>query len=608
MLRRAPQPDPRREGSGGTAPSAVTIDAILSSPDVVALRISAREALDALRRVSRMPAGGIGLAFHEGGERELIPEGADTTVRGVVEVFAARTSPTAVAVRIDRLVSADAYPVEVRLQVRVRVGSDPGDLTSLRERLSDAGGVVRREAIAAEFAGSMKTALADVAASMPMSELATDAGRRRMTETAQRELERAAFLCGLIVDVSPEPEVYSEAYDRACRAAEHAEQRRRQHEADAALRDARRAEHAREIEQYASLLSKLDRMTTEHPEARRADLIRRFAEPERARLYEGMLARQRTARRTEFVVAAAGDEVLLFSPSDGGAPSRRIVLRGEAGPPRSVRFVAADKGLRMLLVGAATGVYLVDLERGEILQARTVSATPPSVKGGFNSAALAGGCILASHSELGLHRWSQDDLEAFSTPVIPDRTAGASSVRAVQVCGGELYCAAGGTVLAWGVAETSPGTVRELRGARSVITALCATEALGVFAGTADGSLLHWEGPNEDRPVELHLGRSRPVESVSVVESEGLTRVIFTDTSPAVHARVLGDTVSWRYEASGQTLRRAAAAEDVIAAVTELRDRLMWFDALDPNRPVAVVHVARDFGHTIQDVCLAPVA
>ncbi|GIK17225.1 MAG: hypothetical protein BroJett003_21890 [Planctomycetota bacterium] len=587
----------------------MTIDTILSSPDVVALRIGAREALEALRRTSRMPAGWTGLAFREGGERELVPEGAEVPVRAVVEVFAARTSPTTVAVRIDRLVSVDAYPVEVRLQVRIRVGSDPGDLTSLRERLSDAGGVVRREAIAAEFAGSVKTALSDVAASMPMSELATDAGRRRMTETAQRELERTAFLCGLIVDASPEPEVYSEAYDRACRAAEHAEQRRRQHEADAALRDARRAEHAREIEQYASLLSKLDRMTADHPEARRADLIRRFAEPERARLYEGMLARQRTARRTEFVVAAAGDEVLLFSPSDGGAPLRRIVLRGEAGPPRSVRFVTADTGPRMLLVGAATGVYLVDLERGEILQTRTVSATPPSVKGGFNGAALAGGCILASHSELGLHRWSQDDPEAFSAPVIPDRTAEASSVRAVQVCGGELYCAVGGAVLAWGVAEeASPGAVRELRGARSAITALCATEALGVFAGTADGSLLHWEGPNEDRPVELHLGRNRPVESVTVVESEGLTRVIFTDTSPAVHARVLGDTVSWRYEASGQTLRRAAAAEDVIAAVTELRDRVMWFDTLDPNRPVAVVHVARDFGHTIQDVCLALVA
>lgn len=587
----------------------MTIDTILSSPDVVALRIGAREALEALRRKSRMPGGWTGLAFREGGERELIPEGAETTVRGVVEVFAARTSPTAITVRIDRLVSADAYPVEVRLQVRVRVGSDPGDLNSLRERLSDAGGVVRREAIAAEFAGSVKTALADVAASMPMSELTTDVGRRQMTETAQRELERTAFLCGLIVDAFPEPEVYSEAYDRACRAAEHAEQRRRQHEGDAALRDARRAEHAREIEQYASLLSKLDRMTVDHPEARRADLIRRFAEPERARLYEGMLARQRTARRTEFVVAAAGDEVLLFSPSDGGTPSRRIVLRGEAGPPRSVRFVAAEKGLRMLLVGAATGVYLVDLERGEILQTRTVSATSPSVKGGFNSAALAGGCIFASHSELGLHRWSQDNPEAFSSvPVIPDLTSGASSVRAVQVCGGDLYCAVGGTVLAWGGAETSPGAVRELRGARSAITALCATEALGVFAGTADGALLHWEEPNEDRPVELHLGRNRPVESVTVVESEGLTRVIFTDTSPAVHARVLGDTVSWRYEASGQTLRRAAAAEDVIAAVTELRDRLMWFNALDPNRPVAVVHVARDFGHTIQDVCLAPVA
>ncbi|MCG3129531.1 MAG: hypothetical protein FLDDKLPJ_00264 [Phycisphaerae bacterium] len=584
------------------------MDALLSSPEVIALRIGARETLDAFRRKSRMPAGWTGLAYCDGEVRELIPGGAELPARGVAEVFIARTAPTAVTLRIDRLFSADAYPVEIRVRVRVRVVPEPGDLNSLRERLSGAKIVLTREALAAAFTGSIRTALENLAASTPMPELASEGGRRRMTEAVQRELDRAAFLCGLIVDASPELEAYSEAYERACRAAEHAEQRRLQHEADAALRDARRTEHAREIEHFSSLLSKLDRLSAEHPEARRSDLIRRFAEPERARLYEGLLARPGTARRTEFAAVAAGDEVLLFSPSGGGAASRRIVLRGDAGPPRSIRCHKTDTGSRMLLVGAATGVYLVDLERGTILQTRTVSATPPSVKGGFNGVALAGGFIFASHSELGLHRWPLNDLEAFSTPVISDRTAGASSVRAVQVCGGEVFCAVGDTVLAWRVAEASSGAVRELRGARSAIAALCVTETLGVFAGTADGALLHWEGLEEDRPVELHLGRNRPVESVTVVESEGLSRIIFADTTPAVHARILGDTVSWRYEASGQTLRRAAAAEDVIAAVTELRDRVMWFDVLDPGRPAAVIHVARDFRHTIQDVCLAPVA
>ena len=97
-----------------------------------------------------------------------------------------------------------------------------------------------------------------------------------------------------------------------------------------------------------------------------------------------------------------------------------------------------------------------------------------------------------------------------------------------------------------------------------------------------------------------------PVESISLSLSQGVRRLIFTDTSLYVHAMVLGDTFTCHYEAGGQTLRRVEVAPDMLVATNELRDRLILWKPGQPENPASTIAVSRLCNRSVQDVCLVP--
>jgi hypothetical protein len=104
----------------------------------------------------------------------------------------------------------------------------------------------------------------------------------------------------------------------------------------------------------------------------------------------------------------------------------------------------------------------------------------------------------------------------------------------------------------------------------------------------------------------VHSGSRRPAESIHLLTAGGITRLFFTDTTLAVHARVIGDTFTCRYEAGGQTLRRVEVAPDLLVATNEVRDRLIHWSPGKPAAPAGTISVARQTGHSVQDVCLLP--
>ncbi|MCH7808217.1 MAG: hypothetical protein IIB60_03235 [Planctomycetes bacterium] len=89
-----------------------------------------------------------------------------------------------------------------------------------------------------------------------------------------------------------------------------------------------------------------------------------------------------------------------------------------------------------------------------------------------------------------------------------------------------------------------------------------------------------------------------------MLSSHGVKRLVFTDTSLHVHAQVMGDSFSCRYEAGGQTLRRVEVAPDLLVATNDLRDRLILWSPGKPDRPRATISVSRLCQRSIQDVCL----
>jgi hypothetical protein len=186
-------------------------------------------------------------------------------------------------------------------------------------------------------------------------------------------------------------------------------------------------------------------------------------------------------------------------------------------------------------------------------------------------------------------------------------TREAKAVRGVEFFEGDLYASIDDRIIRWPADATEDCPSNVYTGSRSTITALCPTPA-GLYAGNSDGDVLHWATGRDTAPDTLHSGSSRAVESLWLLYSHGVRRLVFTDTSLQVHARVLGDSFSCRYEAGGQTLRRVEVAPDMIVATNDLRDRLICWSPGQPAKPTTTIGVARICGHSMQDVCLVPKA
>ncbi|MDO8629286.1 MAG: hypothetical protein Q7R41_02235, partial [Phycisphaerales bacterium] len=262
-------------------------------------------------------------------------------------------------------------------------------------------------------------------------------------------------------------------------------------------------------------------------------------------------------------------------------------------------------GSDVLWVGAATGVYRWPIDRAAS-DLTLLADVPAPVRGGFNAAAIAGDRLVATHSELGICEWDLGEPTS-ARRRFESMTRGAKAVRNAACFEGDVLCSIDDRILRWPVdgADDRPRVI--YTGSGSVITAVVvATD--GVYAGNSDGDVLFWPNGRTTDPEMLHRGMKRAAESVWLTYTHGVRQLVFTDTSPRVHARVIGDSFACHYEAGGQTMRRVEVAPDLLVATNDLRDRLLCWTPGKPERPSAVINVAAMTGQSIQDVCLVPSA
>ncbi|MCC7292747.1 MAG: hypothetical protein IT449_11870 [Phycisphaerales bacterium] len=575
--------------------------------ETLALRVAASALFTTFRRTFQLPPDVMALVTRVGDDHETVRPGGQVDGRDAVEVLFVRAAPLPLTLRAGRFVSADAYPAEVEISLSARAIPDRGDLLSLKRRLGEAAQSISCAQLAEAFLPGVRAAIEPVFTKASMTQVMTTDVCIEMEKAIGAALESVAFSCGLSIDAGIRVRAASETYERVRRAAEDAEQSRRQVEAAAPLRAAQQDARRQQVQHFSELLAEMRAATGAENAPPLRDFLRTFAEHERAQLYESLFAEKARTAATRAILVAAGPELLVFDPPAAPLPSQRFSLAGGAGAPRSVHIPPSGGNELRAWIGASSGVYEVRLTDG-VIEASYGLKSSPSVRGGFNSVAVSDTAIYASHSELGIRRWRRDEPDAADAVMLAAVTQGAQAIRAIQLVVGSLYCAVDDRVIRWSseaasVSRDSVSPVREYLGAGAQITALLA-ERDEVLAGTADGRVLHWRVDSPHEPRLLHTGRGRPVESLAVIEHEGVRRLFIADTSVCVHARLLDDATRWSYEAGGQTLRRAAVAADLIVAVTDLRDRLVLFDPGVPDRPQAVHHIAQLTGHSVQDVAL----
>jgi len=572
----------------------------------IALSVPGAEVFSLLRRTLDLPGAWAAMISRRSGEREVVRAGGVIDGTAVDEVLFARTTPVELSWERDGLSSKDGFSCRTRVRLRVSVIPERGELQSFMKHVLGSRRVVQAAALSQYLESALATAAARLASEHDAARLADAASGEEASATIAAALQAPCFAAGLSIEARPVVHIESEGLREVRRSKDEAVRRHAEHEAASDLRKVMARSQAEHLDHLTSMLTRLNEMVKESPGVALPDLIKTFSQQQRGQLYQALFATEPTKSRTRWIVVAAGDEILFFDPEDARSPKRRITVSGAAGPLRSVQAVNNSKessdAVPGLLLGAATGVYRLPLDHAEPDRTWVVPRSS-NVRGGFNAVTQAGDRVFASHSELGVWSWGLD-ADSTAKMEIEAVTRGAKSVRSVQCFEGDVYCSVDQRVARWPATHDGAATdVRMYAGSLSPITALCVTGD-GIFAGNSEGDVLHWALERVNQPERLHTGTNRPVESVWVQAFHGVPRVVFTDTSPYVHARVLGDSFACRFEAGGQTLRRVDVGPDWIVAANELRDRLFGWRGGKPESPAIVLNIGGMCGRSVQDMCL----
>jgi len=571
--------------------------------DTVAAAFPADELFGFFARTLQLPPDWAALVTLKHGEQKLHAAGSTVPSEEAAEVLVARCTSVEITLTEEGIVTADRYRCTATLRLRLRTIPERSELASLRKHLLGSHRVVTTASLARYLQPALRRALLSFAETRDVEVLIDQKDTDELRAALQQELSGPCFEAGLSMDGSVDTQFESDTYRQVRVTAESAARRRDEHDAQRQLEQALETAQAAHLGHLEQLLSRLKTVADDSPQAEMGDLLKTFSETERGELYEALFAAQPPVTTTKWLVVAAGCELLYYDPASPQEPVRRVPLPDSQGALRSVQCVSGSDGNAVLLIGAACGVHEIAPD-GTDPEYTYPAPKREGLRGGINAATLAGNQVVASHSELGLLLWERGQ-SSEAVPILSDLIGDARAIRHVQHAPGGLFFSADERVIQVPSDRMLTRAATVYSGSQAVISALW-TDEKRVLAGNTAGQVLEWTLGEPESMRVLHSGHDRAVESLELVEHDGVERLFFTDTSSAVHARVLGDTFACRYEAGGQTIRRAEFAADWIAGTNELRDRLLLWSLTSPAQPMHVIPVSRTCGRSIQDICLLP--
>ena len=352
-----------------------------------------------------------------------------------------RTSPLRLEYGFSQLDSADGFSCNAAASLDVQVVVDGSELSAFRTHMVAGERRVVVDDVQAALQSPMREALARFVRSRSASDLVDTAGLSGMQSELEDALQAPLFKLGLRFEGLHGASVESRSYRQVLRERSRLKRESRRQDLRSQLRRAigqaqdERLAHVRELLERARVLA------DESPQANLGDVLKAFDAAQRGELYEALWADDVSQGDTRWLVVVCGSELLYFDASAPEQPVRRTALETAVGPLRSIAYHWSADDTPVLGVGAAGGVLLVHAESADLLGTYPAgSAAGRSVRGGFNSVALAGEFVLGAHSELGLWRWLVDKPDSGSQ-LLPDLTAGAQTVRHVQFAGGRVFVA-----------------------------------------------------------------------------------------------------------------------------------------------------------------------
>ncbi|GJM26703.1 MAG: hypothetical protein DHS20C16_31180 [Phycisphaerae bacterium] len=591
--------------------NAIDIQKWLSNPSSVAVSIPAEAIFGVFKRSFDLPAGFAAKSVSRDDVHRMHRPGQVIEGSDLSELLIFRSQPIDLSFEMQKLPAGDNYLCDVSVQAQVTLVPERADLDSFRDRVIASRTDADVESVRSCLRPSIEKGMLAFVASQNSGELVGGKCGSAALDAVKESVAEVCFASGLTIDSIREVRFTSEGHARTRAAEEQAARRLHEHTAQGELREAISTAQNQKLDHLQTMLSKLKELADESPHAAMSDLMKAFSESQRGQLYQALFESRATQPVTADVVALTGNEVLQFDVKRLADPPKRIPVSGAAGRMRSVQF-ASSSSAATLWIGASNGIYELDIESGAIINT-FVYRCAEAPRGGFNAVAVSDQWVVGTHSELGVIAWPRhqggdaaDSPNSNVTVLFEDKTSQAKAVRCATFAAGRFWCSVDDSILSVSEDDLKSNDV-SLSAAGDTITAL-SVEGDDIFAGTVDGDVLHWAGLASESPHRIHAGSRRAVESIASITDGDVARLFYTDTSLAVYSQVLGDSFVCRYEAGGQTIRRAECASDMIVAINDARDRIVVWNANQPKHPAQTISIAQLTGHSTQDVCLIPLA
>lgn len=567
----------------------------LADPTVIALCIEGAVWPRSLLSSTLIPDAWMGLVETHDGRRRFVPAGEDPRPASDDKLLLVRNRAITVPLEIDDCPANCGNAVSGACEVLVHWEARDDDLAALRRTLLSAPELTLGRLAEAFADAGGQTVLRTFIHSAPAAQLVREDLRAALLAALREQLKRFLFDCGMVVQRVAKLDLTSASLARREALQREAAQRVERIKAREMVEEAALAATRRRLDDLSDVLEQLKGAAAGDEKTQWHELLSALSPTDRSRLLENLWRITPDRAVASAVVVVTGNACLWLDPAEPDQIARRITLDGSLGGLRSVTFSPQK---RWLLVGAASGVWALDADNGDVVRKFEVPGVEPP-RTGFNAAVTTGERLYATHSQLGCWSWSLDDpadVKAILEPSggVPQR------IRAVVATDhGDVLFAADDCVQSY---EPESGQLGVLSSAGSVIQCLAVLENK-LFAGTVDGKLFRVD---LQHPDDWWLVQQLPaaIESVEPRRWSDLIELVVPAGARGISGIYDEQRVATCLLESPTPIRRAWACDDVIVGLNELRDRLVIMNANLSERTGREAHIGRLTSQSIQDACL----
>jgi hypothetical protein len=567
----------------------------LTDPTIVALCVDGDAWPRGLLSETPIPDKWMGLLVKADGRRRLVPAREDPRAQRGDKLVLIRNHPVGMSLEVSDCPAAQGNLVSGVCELSVRWKPREDDLAALqRSLLASAPLTLQGLADALAEAGGLAS-LRQFIHERSAEQLVREDLRDELLNALRERLKRFAFDAGMEVDRIAKLTFSSETYERQATLKRETQQRVERIKAAELVETAALAATKRRLGDLEDLLDKLKSAAASEEKTKWHELLPALSPADRGRLLENLWRITPDRHVAAAIGVIAGNQCLWLDPADPGRVLRRVTLGNDLGGLRSVTFSPQKQ---WLLVGAASGVWALDAESGDVTGKFVVPDVEPP-RTGFNAAVTAGKRLYATSSELGCWGWSLDN-PADAKPILVPEGGMPKRIRAVVATDdGRVLFAADDCVHQF---QPQTGELSVLSAAADVIHCMAALEDK-LFVGTADGKLFRVDLKHpDDWWLVQHMNTE--IESVQARRWTDLIELVVPAGPRGVNGVYDIEGIVTRLLESATPIRRAWACDDLVVGLNQLRDRLVVMNANLPERTGREVRIAQMTGQSIQDACI----